>query len=162
MTGNSSVPISISQPIFTAVSSNSIYTALSNYTFVEANVTALPSTVVRTVTIVPPLYAKINDNSQIISNNNGTIVNSFNIDIGGNTATAVIQGRIQITLKSVTNPSHYLGGRTWTIICNDTSSFSSSLSTVIHTPQYSPATSTISVSLTNSTIQQLSNITLTI
>ena len=124
--------------------------------------TALPSTVVRTVIIVPPLYVKINDNSQIISNNNETIVSSFSIDIAGNTATAVIKGRIQIIIKNVTNPAHYLGGRTWTIICNDTSSFSSSLSTVIHTPQYSPASSTISVSLTNSTIQQQSNITLTI
>ncbi len=94
MTGNSTVPISISQPIFTALSSNSKYTALSNYTFVETNVTALPSTVVRTVIIVPPLYVKINDNSQIISNNNETIVSSFSIDIAGNTATAVIKGRI--------------------------------------------------------------------
>lgn len=162
MTGNSTVPIGISQPIFTATSSNTTYTASSNFTFVQTNVTSLASNVVRTVTLVPPLYVKINDNSQIVSTGTNTIISSFNIDLGGNTAIAVIRGKIQIMLKNVTNPAHYLGGRTWTIICNDTSSFNSSRSSVIHTPQYSPVTSTISVSLTNSTIQQLSNITLTI
>jgi hypothetical protein len=67
-----------------------------------------------------------------------------------------------IRLLFVINPGHYLGGRQWTINCADSNGFISSASTAIHTPQYSPARSSITQQSSNSTIQQLNNITLTI
>lgn len=111
---------------------------------------------------VPPLYVKIGDRTTVVTSNAAaSTVGSYSIDLAGNTVTAVITGKIEVVLTNLVNPGHYLGGRQWNITCKDTTNHPSSTSTPIQTPQYSPARSTISVSLTNTTIQQLTNITLT-
>lgn len=154
MNGSASISLNTSSPLFTVASSNSTYIAISNYTAIEANVTQLGNNVVRTVVFYPPIYVKISDNTAVVSaNTNTTTVVSWSIDLAGNTVTAVVMGKIEVTLLNIINPTHYLGGRQWNITCTDSSNYPSSSSTAIHTPQYSPPRNTMTVSLTNTTIQ---------
>lgn len=61
------------------------------------------------------------------------------------------------------NPSYYDFSREWRVEAADVYGNPSSLSTATHSPQFSPATSSISVDEhSNSTIQQLNNMTLKI
>lgn len=161
MNGSAAVSLNISQPLFTVTSSNSTYIATSNYTAIEANVTQLANTT-RLVVFVPPAYVKISDTTTVLTlNTNASVVVSFSIDLAGNTVSAVVRGKIEVMLTNILNPTHYLGGRQWNITCRDTANYPSSSSTAIHTPQYSPPRTTLTVSLANTTIQQLTNITLT-
>ena len=161
MSGSSVIQLNISSPLFVVTSSNSTYTALSNYSFIESNVTSLSSSMVRVVTFIPPAYVKITDSTAVIASGPGGTVVRYNIDLAGNTVIANVAGKISVLIINIRNPAHYLGGRDWTIVCKDVSGYSSSQSTSTQTPQYSPARSTISVALSNQTIQQLSNITIT-
>lgn len=161
MSGASNVLIRASQPTYTISSSNSTFTAISNYTFVQANVTAIPTTVIRSVTFVPPSYVKFNQNTTLVSSSASTVINSYYVDLSANQVTAVVGGALYGSLNFVKNPAHYLGARDWTIICKDSSGYNSSTSTAMHSPQYSPARSSIAIQLSNNTIQQVCNASLT-
>ena len=88
--------------------------------------TTINSTVKRSVVFIPPTYVKITDSTSVVSSGaNGSVV-SFNLDLSSNMVNAVIQGAISVIVLNIRNPTHYLGGRDWTIKCKDLNGYGSS------------------------------------
>lgn len=161
MSASASIPISISTPTITVLCANSTYTAATSYSFVESNVIALGTDIVRSVAFVPPAYVKFADSAAPTNTSAQSTIVSYSLEIAAGILHVVVRGKISVSIASVINPSHYLGSRDWTITCNGINGYPSSNSTSTSSPQYSPARSSVSLSFSNTTIEALSNLTLT-
>ena len=162
MEGSTPVSAQISSPTFNITSSNSTFTAISHYTFIQNNSTILPtSQFTRVFTVYLPLHVTVTENTNVTVNDpSSTLILSWEVDQSSNTVIITISGKFSVKINNIQNPSHYQGGRTWTLQAKDLNNFESSLSTSIHNPNYSPAQSKIWIQLSNDTIQELSNSTL--
>lgn len=161
MSASTRIPISMSTPVFSVLCANSMFTAATTYSFVESNVTSLGTDIVRSVSFVPPAYVKFAESAVPISTGAQSSVVSYTLDIAAGIMHVVVRGKISVSIAPVINPSHYLGSRDWTIVCSDINGYPSSNSTSTSSPQYSPARSSVSLAFSNTTIEALSNLTLT-
>ena len=88
----------------------------------------------------------------ITSNSVSTIIKNYTAYSSSNSLVVFIEGPLHIIINGISNPVRYLGSLQWNFTVSDLSDNPSSFSQVNQTPDYTVATASVAVQLTNSII----------
>jgi hypothetical protein len=159
--GSTGFSLVINNHSFAITNSITTFAAKTSFNLVESSSVSISNTLNRFITISLPKDIIISSNTTI-SAVTPSIVYSYSVNLTSSTITLNSTGPINITIDNIANPIKYNGSLLWTISAADPLGNPSSLSVSQQQPMYTSTSAFLNYTLTDTTIEATTLISLTI